>query len=88
MTPKSPIKLWEKICFIYVVDLFQNTTFCKMSYKITVMCRRMSHPLCPRMSADIARHPVTSRDKSYLRGVLGRNLNENKGQVGNAQNNY
>ena len=54
----------------------------------TVKCRTMSHPLCPLMSADIAGHPVTSRDKSYLRGVLGRLLNENLGQVGNAQNNY
>ena len=38
----------------------------------TVKCRTMSHPICPPMSADIAGHPVTSRDKSYLRGVLGR----------------
>jgi hypothetical protein len=59
-----------------------------INLRYTVMCRRMIHPLCPRMSADIARHPVTSRDKSYIRGVLGRYLNENLGQVGNAQNNY
>jgi hypothetical protein len=26
----------------------------------TVKCRKMSHPLCPLMSADIAGHPVTS----------------------------
>ena len=49
----------------------------------TVMCRTKSPPL----SADIERHPVTFRDKSYLRGVLGRLLNENLGQVGNARNN-
>jgi hypothetical protein len=42
----------------------------------------------PPLSADIAWHPVTSREKSCLRGVLGNYLNENLGQVGNAQNNY
>ena len=70
---------------IFYMHIYVNAIY---YYKpCTVMCRVVSHPLCPRVPADIAGHPVTSRDKSYLRGVLGRLLNENIGQVGNAQNN-